>query len=92
MTANAVFPAFPDFIFFPVNFIPEGRVQFRLLGLNGENEMIAVHSAVMDRLIGRVENVAGTIIGQAGTVCVIGTFLPRKLFYAALDLIVLLAR
>ena len=65
MAANAVFPAFPDLIFLPVDFVPEGRVQFRLLGLNGENEMIAVHSAVVDRLMGRIENMAGTIIGQA---------------------------
>ena len=64
MAANALFPAFPDLIFFPVDFVPKGRVQFQLLGLNGENEIIAVHSAVMDRLIGRVENVAGTIIRQ----------------------------
>ncbi len=91
MTSCALFPAFPDLIFFPVDFLPKGRIQFRLLGLNGENEMIAVHSAIMDRLMGRVENMAGTVIGQAGTVCVIGTFPPRKLFCASHDLIVPLA-
>ena len=82
MTSYTSFPSFPNLIFFSVDFVPKGRVQFRLLGLNDEDEMIAVHSAIMDRLMGRVENMAGTVIviGQAGTIRVIGTFFPRKLF------------
>ncbi len=89
VAANAFFPAFPGFIFFPVDFVPETCVLFLLLWLNSENEMIAVHSAVVDRLIGKVEHMSGTIIRKAGTVRVIDTFLPRKLFCAAHDLIVL---
>ena len=57
----------------------------------GQQEIITVNSPVMNRLIGRVENMTRTISWQAETVSIIGTFLLRKPLHAAHDLGVLLA-
>ena len=88
MAAGALFPALSRLIFLPEDFMPYHRVQLWLQRENGGQEIIAVHSAVMDRRIGRVDHMAWPIVRQTGTVEVIGAFVPRKLLYAAQNLFI----
>ena len=90
MAADVLFSSFSCLIFSSVYLMPNGCIQFCIQRQDSKQEIIAGNDPVVDRLIGRVENMAGTISGQAEAVSIIGTFLLRKAFHVAHDLGVLL--
>lgn len=67
--------------------MPDGCVQFRLQGQDFPQELITVHSPVMDGLVGRVDHMARPILRKAAAAVIVGAFLLRQLPDAALNLI-----
>lgn len=72
--------------------MPYACVQFGLQGKNSGQEIVTIHSAIMDGLIGWAEYITGPILRQTAAVIIIGTFLLRQLPDASFDLIVMVSR
>ena len=88
MTANTFLPAFASLSFPSEDFMPNRRIQLRQQGKNRTQEIIAVHSPIVDRPICRIGHTTKPILRQTLTVRIIRALLLCKLFHAAQDMLI----
>ena len=69
--------------------MPYRRIHLRLQGKNRAQEIIAVHSPIVDRPICRISHTTKPILRQTIAIRVIRTLLLCKLFHAAQDMLIM---
>ena len=90
MTAGTLLPTFTGVSFLPENLMPVCRPELRLQGQDSLYEPVAINTAIVNRVVGRVDNPAKAIIQYTGAVTPVGTFFSCQLSDASDDFFIVL--